>query len=180
MAREREDGVRRDEEGAQHGGAAQREAGQGEALGRPSLTLKKRIKASPAAVFAAWTQPALMAHWFGPHFTRCESAEADPRVGGRFRVVMREVEGETAGERHEVSGRYLEVLPGERLVFTWAWVSTPERESLVTVTFKALPGDAGEECLLTLLHERFFDEAARDGHGRGWRESLERLERLFG
>lgn len=169
------------EAGAEHGSLGQGEgAGQATALGQPSLTLKKRIKAAPAKVYAAWTDPALMAAWFGPHFTRCESAEADVRIDGRFRVVMREIEGETAGERHEVSGRYLEVVPAERLVFTWAWISTPERESQVTVTFTAVAGETGEECVLTLLHERLFDQAAAEGHTRGWTQALERLERLFG
>jgi hypothetical protein len=51
-----------------------------------------------------------------------------------------------------------------RLVFTWAWHSTPERESVVTVT---LIRDAAGT-LLTLRHEQFFDQKARDGHERGW------------
>jgi uncharacterized protein YndB with AHSA1/START domain len=139
---------------------------------RPSLTLVRRLKASPARVYAAWTRPEIMAAWFGPHRTRVESAESDPRVGGRFRVVMRE----DNGERHDVSGTFLEVEPERRLVFTWAWITTPERESLVTVTFRPV-GDGTE---LTLLHERFADEAARAGHEGGWTQALERLESLLG
>jgi hypothetical protein len=50
-----------------------------------------------------------------------------------------------------------------------------ERESLVTVTVK--PDGTGS--ILTLLHEKFFDEAARDGHKRGWSGSLDKLETLF-
>jgi uncharacterized protein YndB with AHSA1/START domain len=79
------------------------------------------------------------------------------------------------GEHHQVSGVYREVVPGTRLVFTWAWQSTPERESLVTVTL-ARDGDG---TLLTLHHEQFFDQAARDGHERGWTGTLDKLERLF-
>ena len=59
-------------------------------------------------------------------------AEADARVGGRYRIVMRTSDG----EEHDVSGVYREVVPNEKLVFTWAWRSTPERESLVTVMLK--------------------------------------------
>lgn len=137
-------------------------------LARPSLTLVRRFKASPAQVYAAWTRPEMMAAWWGPHNTRVEHAEADPRVGGRFRVQMRE----DGGELHDVSGVYREVVPGEKLVFTWAWISTPERESLVTVILRPL--DEGTE--LTLLHERFADQAARDGHASGWSEALVRLQ----
>ena len=82
----------------------------------------------------------------------------------------------TNGEQHEVGGVYREVTPDQRLVFTWAWRSTPERESLVTV---ALRPD-GAATVLTLTHEQFFDQAARDGHERGWTGTLDRLERYFG
>ena len=76
---------------------------------------------------------------------------------------------------HEVGGVYREVTPDQRLVFTWAWRSTPERESLVSV---ALRPD-GAATLLTLTHEQFFDQAARDGHERGWTGTLDKLERYF-
>jgi uncharacterized protein YndB with AHSA1/START domain len=66
------------------------------------------------------------------------------------------------------------VVPNQRLVFSWAWHSTPERESLVTVTLK--PDGAGT--LLTLSHEKFFDQVAADGHRNGWAGSLDRLEKV--
>ena len=68
------------------------------------------------------------------------------------------------------------MTPDQRLVFTWAWRSTPERESLVSV---ALRPD-GAATLLTLTHEQFFDQAARDGHERGWTGTLDKLERYVG
>ena len=79
------------------------------------------------------------------------------------------------GEDHDVSGTYLEVVPEQKLVFTWAWRSTPERESLVTVTLRA----DGLATDLTLKHERFFDEAARDSHNEGWTSSIDQLVALF-
>ncbi len=81
----------------------------------------------------------------------------------------------TDGEHHEVGGVYREVVPNSRLVFTWAWHSTPERESLVTVTV----AKDGDGTMLTLHHEQFFDEKARDGHERGWTGTLEKLERYL-
>jgi len=99
----------------------------------------------------------------------CKLAEADTRVGGRYRIVMQKP-GDA--EEHDVSGVYREVVPNEKLVFTWAWVSTPERESLVTLTFKA----DGDGTLMTLHHEHFFDEAARDRHNEGWTGCVLKLE----
>jgi uncharacterized protein YndB with AHSA1/START domain len=104
----------------------------------------------------------------GPEGIEALSAETDPRVGGRYRFVMRGADG----EEHDVSGVYREVVPNEKLVFTWAWKSTPERESLVTVLIKP----DGDGTLLTLVHEQFFDEAPRDRHQGGWTGTLNKLE----
>jgi uncharacterized protein YndB with AHSA1/START domain len=111
--------------------------------------------------------------WFGPSETRDDSvrAELDVRTGGHFRASFNTADG----EYHQVGGVYREVVPNERLVFSWAWHSTPERESLVTVTLK--PDGTGT--LLTLHHEQFFDQAAADGHRNGWTGSLSKLESYF-
>ena len=74
-----------------------------------------------------------------------------------------------------MSGIYREVVPGKRLVFSWAWRTTPERESQVTIDLKA----DGDGTILTLTHEQFFDDKARDDHGRGWGLALDNLEALF-
>jgi uncharacterized protein YndB with AHSA1/START domain len=90
-------------------------------------------------------------------------------VGGKFRIVF----GGPQGREHECAGIYKEVVPNRKLVFTWCWPnSTPERVSLVTIAFN--PSGSGTD--LKFLHEQFFDEAARDGHKRGWSESLAKLE----
>jgi uncharacterized protein YndB with AHSA1/START domain len=138
---------------------------------RPSLTLVRRIKAPPARVYAAWTQPALMARWWGPDGGPVLSAEADPRVGGRFRVVFQTLDGET----HDCRGEYQEVVPERKLVFTWEWVSLPERQSRVIIAFRPIP----EGTELTFTHAQFFDEAARDGHRTGWNGGFDKLERLL-
>lgn len=138
----------------------------------PSLTLVRRLRAAPAEVFAAWTRAEVLATWFGPHHTRVEAAEVDARAGGRFRVVLREENG----DRHEVGGTYTEVTPGEGLSFTWAWLSMPERQSRVSVRLRAV-ADGTE---LTLVHDRFADAATAGRHRRGWTESLERLGARFG
>lgn len=133
----------------------------------PSLTIKRRFNAPPAQVFAAWTDPQKMMRWMGPAgVLRCE-AENDLRVGGRYHVKM-----VMADDEHDVSGIYREIVPNEKISFTWAWKSTPERESLVTVTIKP----EGTGSLMTLHHAQFFDENARDRHNEGWTGTMARLE----
>jgi uncharacterized protein YndB with AHSA1/START domain len=142
-------------------------------LAKPSLTLKRRLKAAPGKVFAAWTDPEKIVRWFGPKQTLAGSvrADVDVRPGGRYRMEFTTDDG----QRHQVSGVYREVVPDSRLVFTWAWQSTPERESLVIVTIAA----DGDGSLLTLHHEQFFDQKARDGHERGWTGALDKLQNLL-
>jgi uncharacterized protein YndB with AHSA1/START domain len=142
-----------------------------QAATKPSLTLKRRFKAPPAKVFAAWTDPEKVTRWMGPGEVKAVSAECDVRVGGRYRWLMRA----PSGEEHDVGGVYREVVPNEKLVFTWAWKSTPERESLVTILIKP----DGDGSLLTLTHEQFFDEDARDRHQQGWAGALDKMEKLL-
>ena len=138
---------------------------------KPRLTLKRRLKAPPEKVYQAWTVPEKMTAWWGAANAASRTAETDVRVGGRFHVGFR---GNDGGQ-HDVSGIYREVVPGKRLVFSWAWRTTPERESQVTIDLKA----DGDGTILTLTHEQFFDDKARDDHGRGWGLALDNLEALF-
>ncbi len=137
---------------------------------KPSLTLKRRLNAPPAKVFAAWTDPEKVKGWMGPGEVKVLHVECDPRPGGRYRWLMQA----PSGEQHDVSGSYREVVPNEKLVFTWGWKTMPERESVVTVLLKP----DGDGTLLTLTHEQFFDEEARDRHQHGWSAALDKFERL--
>ena len=148
-------------------------AGNAGLASRPSLTLKRRLNAIPEKVYAAWTDPEKIARWFGPAQVRAGSVQAsiDLRVGGRYRISF---EGGD-GEYFQVDGVYREVVPNARIAFSWAWHSTPERESQVTVSLQ--PDGSGT--LLTLHHEQFFNEAERDGHARGWDALFDKLEKYL-
>ena len=136
---------------------------------KPQLRLTRCYAVAPARVWRAWTDPQALSAWFGPgEPNSVTQAELDVRPGGRYRIRFHTQDG----EEHEVSGIYEEVVPERRLVFSWAWRSTPERVSRVTLGLRPVP--AGTE--LDFLHERFFDQAARDGHQRGWTATLVKLE----
>ena len=143
----------------------------GEIKEKPFLRLSRHFPVAPEKVWLAWTDPQALKHWFGPDEGEVLSARTDVRVGGRFHIVFRTVDG----EEHDVGGVYREVQPHRKLVFTWAWKSTPEREPLVTLTFR--PADGGTE--FNMLHEQFFDSAARDRHEYGWAGALGKLERFL-
>ena len=138
----------------------------------PSVTIVRRIKASPAKVWAAITQPEQMLRWWGPDAGPTLSVVADVRPGGRFSVVFRLLNG----QEHNPTGLYQEVVREKKLVFTWDWPGMPERESLVT--FRLEPLDGGTE--LTLIHERLPDEDARQSHEAGWSGLLDKLPVFLG
>jgi uncharacterized protein YndB with AHSA1/START domain len=138
----------------------------------PSVTIVRRIKASPARIFRAITEPSQMLQWWGPDAGPTLSAEADVRPGGRFSVVFRLMNG----EEHNPTGVYREVIPDRKLVFTWEWPGMPERESLVT--FLLEPFDGGTE--LTLIHANLPDDEARESHKAGWRGLLDKLPVFLG
>jgi uncharacterized protein YndB with AHSA1/START domain len=134
------------------------------------LVLRRTYDAPVAEVWAAWTDPEQMKHWMGPSDDCAESeVTSDLRVGGRYRIVMHAPGGQT----HRVGGVFREIVRKRKLVYTWAWESTPERESLVTLELR--PHGGGTELVLT--HNRFADRDARDRHSQGWTGCLDRLTR---
>jgi len=94
-------------------------------------------------------------------------AESDAKVGGKYRVIMRTPDE----KKHTAHGVYREVVPNEKLVFSWQWVSDPEVVSEVTVAFER----DGNATNLTLTHELLATELSRDGHREGWTGALENL-----
>ena len=135
------------------------------------LVIRRTYDAPVAAVWAAWTDPAQMKHWMGPSDELTADVTSDLRVGGRYRIVMHADDGQT----HRVGGVFREIEPPRKLVYTWAWESTPERESLVTLEL----APSGQGTALLLTHQRFFDRDARDRHHAGWLGCLDRLTRYL-
>jgi uncharacterized protein YndB with AHSA1/START domain len=139
-----------------------------------SLTLVRRIKARPQVVFDAVTTAEGIAQWWGPDAGPVLVAEADPRVGGRYRVRFRMLDS----TEHESSGEFLEIIRPERVVMSWRWKGGVEDpgESRVEITLKAIP----EGTELTFVHSRLHDEETRRGHQEGWTGALDKLEAEFG
>lgn len=137
-----------------------------------SVTIVRRIKARPSIVFDALTTPDGISSWWGPDAGPVLLAETDLRVGGRFRVRFRKLDG----SEHESHGEYLEIVSPKRLAMSWRWAGREDpSESRVEIDLRAIVD--GTE--LTLTHSRLPDEATRRGHEAGWCGSLDKLERRF-
>ena len=139
---------------------------------KPSLVLTRSYPVAPEKVWRAWTDPQALKQWFGPgEASSVGLAEIDLRTGGRYHIRFRTPDGED----HDVSGIYREVVKNRRLVFTWAWKSTPERVSLVSIDLRP----QGTSTEFVFRHEQFFDQAARDRHEQGWSATFVKLERFL-
>ncbi|HEY3950880.1 SRPBCC domain-containing protein [Phenylobacterium sp.] len=141
-----------------------------------SVTIVRQIRARPSIVFDLLSTAEGLTSWWGPDDLPALSAEADVRVGGRFRVRFRRFDG---GE-HECAGEFLEIAPQERLVMSWRWAfgGPPEEQGRVSrVEFHVRPSTAGTE--LTLVHADLRDVASEESHRGGWSGALDKLQALL-
>jgi uncharacterized protein YndB with AHSA1/START domain len=135
-----------------------------------TLVLTRVFNAPRPLVFEAWTNPERAGVWWGPLGFAILSCQMDVRPGGEYRLRMRSSEGTI----HTKRGIYQDILPPERLVFTWAWEDEdglPGRETLVTIEFE----NHGNATKLTLRQAPFESAVSRDGHGNGWSGCFERF-----
>jgi uncharacterized protein YndB with AHSA1/START domain len=130
-----------------------------------TLTVRRMIKASPMAVYAAWLDPATITCFMaGGADQRVTEARTDPRVGGSFRIVM------TSDKDIAHQGIYRDLVPHSLIRFTW---ESPYSPADSEVTIRLAPVADGTE--ITLSQVRFLSEGARDGHQGGWTRILDRL-----
>lgn len=137
------------------------------------LSLSRHIRAPRERVCAAFLDVADLRAWMGPRDGRILEASTDPRVGGRWRLVMVSRDG----THYTVGGEYLEISRPERLVFTWAWEAGPMPgvQTLIEVSFTARDGGT----LVQMRHSGFPATMARDAHVEGWNAPLNKLAGLL-
>jgi uncharacterized protein YndB with AHSA1/START domain len=137
-----------------------------------TLVLTRTFDAPRELVFAAWVEPEQLARWFGPRNIAATVDRMDAHQDGSYRITLRAAD---SGEIYAVRGSYREVVPPERLVFTWAWEEdcpTHEKdvESVVTVVFR----ERGAKTEIVLQHAQLAPKM-RTSTPRGWNASLDRL-----
>ena len=130
-------------------------------------------------VWAAWTKPEHLRHWFCPRPWTVSDCEIDLRPGGVFRFVLRSPEGAD----HPHTGCYLEVVPTERLVWTMVLLPgfrpapPPAEVPSFTAILTVSPEGKGTRYRATVMHQ---DEAGREKHKamgffEGWGTALDQL-----
>lgn len=134
-----------------------------------TLVIDRVFNAPPDRVFAAWTDTAQLAEWYGPEGMKAEIFANDLTVGGQYSLVMKSAEGE-----YHLSGEYEEIDPPRKLVFTWKWKTSDET---TRVTIELRP--EGDGTHLRLTHTGFAEAEQTSSHNQGWSSSLNDLERYL-
>jgi uncharacterized protein YndB with AHSA1/START domain len=139
-----------------------------------TLIITRIFDAPRPRVFQAFSDKRQYAQWMGPKNVRVIECEQDFRKGGKYRTVLRSEEGNT----HILVGEFREVVPNERLVFSWAWESGGSSGPETTVTIEFRDHEDGTE--ISLTQSVFEALETRDHHARGWEGSFDCLAEHLG
>lgn len=145
-------------------------------VGAGELQLRRCFDASRERVFSAWTEPKQLEQWWAPPGFRMGIADIDVRAGGCFRIGMIAPDG----TRVFAVGMLEDVARPGLLVFLWEWEgwdpAGPEAMGITRVTVEFHERGAKTEVVLT--QSGFPSEEVARLHEQGWRECLERIDRL--
>ena len=140
------------------------------------LVVTRTFDGPARIVFEAWTRPELLMRWWAPKSFALTfiSCEADVRVGGTYRFVF----GHAASERPmEFFGRYIEVTPHARLV--WTNDESGDGGAVTTVTFEETGGRTRVVLCDRYPSKEALDGAIASGSTSGFGETFEQLDELL-
>jgi uncharacterized protein YndB with AHSA1/START domain len=118
------------------------------------------IDAEPETIWPFLTDPHRHVEWLG------SVADIDPRPGGTYRVLI--------GGQHYSAGEYVEVVPMQKVVFTFGWEQEGHPIPPGSTTIEISLHPEGDKTRVRLIHRGLPDDAIND-HGNGWAHYLGRL-----
>ena len=137
-----------------------------------TVKLHRVLKSTPDRVYRAFLDPDAMAKWLPPHGFTGKVHSIEPRVGGSYKMSFKNF---TTGESHSFGGKYLELVPNERIRHTDRFddANLPG-EMVTTITIKQV--SVGVE--LNVVQEGIPEAIPAEACYLGWQESLTLLTQL--
>lgn len=133
----------------------------------PSIVVRKTMNATREEVFDAWLDREGMGTWMCPGPITSAEVTMEPRVGGRFHILMKAPTAE-----YDHTGEFLVLERPSKLQFTWISAGTDRQETLVTIELHARI----EGCELVLTHERIPRPETVQQYEEGWGHILSKLD----
>jgi uncharacterized protein YndB with AHSA1/START domain len=146
--------------------------------GEGDITLTRVFDAPCELVWKAWTDPKMMAQWFGPRGFTIPVCELEVRAGGSLRIVMRGPDGND----YPMKGEFLEVVPPERLVFSNIATDNQDKHLLEGKTTVTFTEKDGKTTLIVKSHAVGLVPIALQmlaGMKAGWTQSIDKLADLL-
>ncbi|MBO1041778.1 SRPBCC family protein [Brucella pituitosa] len=137
-----------------------------------TIRLHRVIATKPEKVYRAFIEPDAIASWLPPYGFLCTVHELTAKVGGGHRMSFRNF---TTGEFHSFGGTYVELVPGERLVYTDKF-DDPNLPGEIKVTIDLKAVSVGTE--ITITQEGVPDIIPAEACYLGWQDSLDKLRTL--
>jgi uncharacterized protein YndB with AHSA1/START domain len=137
-----------------------------------TVRLHRVLATKPDKVYRAFMEPDAMAKWLPPNGYACTVHQMDAKVGGIHRMSFRNF---TTGQSHSFGGKYVELVPNERLRYTDRF-DDPNMPGEIQVTVTLKPVSVGTE--LNIVQEGLPDVIPPDACYLGWQDSLQNLARL--
>ncbi|HTF90564.1 MAG TPA: SRPBCC domain-containing protein [Planctomycetota bacterium] len=141
---------------------------------KSSLEVSQQVPARREEVYQACSRSEQM-DWYCPEDMELVVASADVRVGGEFRASMRGPDGEV----HTCFGKYLEIVPNRKILFTHQWEGKGEQKASVETRANFEFADKDGGTLVTFKQWGFVDPEEAKEHEKGWQSTLRNLKRRF-
>lgn len=135
------------------------------------VTLSRVFDAPRALVYQTVTDPALMGQWWGPAYLTTQVEHYDVHVGGEWRMIQSDADGNT----YAFHGEFREVVPPERLVYTFIFEGAPEHEVIETMHLEDLNGKTRLTTTDVFATAEALEGMVMSGMESGAVESMERL-----
>ncbi len=142
--------------------------------GKQEITIRRVFDAPPESVFKAYLDPALVPEWWGPKRFSTTVDKMDARPGGLWRYISRDADG----NEYAFHGVFHDIVPNERIVYTFEFEGAPGHVSLETVAFKEVDGktEVTDKVVYQSVEDR--DAAVATGMEEGVRETQDRFASL--
>jgi uncharacterized protein YndB with AHSA1/START domain len=138
-----------------------------------TIRLHRVIATSPEKVYRAFLEPDAVAQWLPPYGFMCTVHSLEAKVGGMHKMSFRNF---TTGQGHSFGGKYLELVPNEKLRYTDKFDDSANLPGEMTVTVSLKKVVVGTE--VSIVQEGVPDAIPVEGCYLGWQDSLEKLSKL--